>query len=770
MEIAPKGQMRAFPGFHGRIYIVGEAPGRSEEQVGLPFVGSSGKLLMQMLAQVGIYRNNVRIGNTCWIRPPGNDLSKVPEPIKAHYADALRKDIVAQKPDLILAVGAEALKRLTGLEPISAYRGTIVMMEDIPVLPIYHPAAILRNWDMHWTTQQDIRKAASISLTGPPPPPPEDFRLRCSPDEFISILESIPDGSPVALDIETIPSAHVVTYVGLSWEKHKAANICLVTHPPEAIVTVLESLERLAARTELICHNAVYDMTWLYMFLHTYCPTKWDTMAMHHTLMPEGEKSLRYCASIYLTLPAWKQEAAGDIALYNARDCANTLLLWHVLKDRLETEGLMPFYLSFAQVRKEPCMFMTCRGLNVDQEARDRLLSETQRALESYETLLMAYGINPGSPAQLASLLYDKFRLPIQRNKHTRKPSVDKNAIKKLQRVASGEAKVFLHAYQEWKRLRDSISKDIGITPDPYTGRVHTGFNTEGTETGRMSTSSNPWGSGTNLQNRQKKFRNIFIPHKDDHVFVACDAVQAEAYVVAWLSDDEELIRTFLEGKDLHTYTAAQMFGIPEEAVTKEQRTIGKRIRHACNYSMSKVTLAEIMDVSQAEAAGLIERYHMTNPALRSNYFPKIEEAIRRRGFLVTPLGRRRIFTGRITDAKTMREAFAFIPQSTVGDLTIKALCDFYYHFKDDPEISIALQIHDENVFEAPIRKARQCALVMKELMERKMEVTSVTGKTRDLVIPCDFKIGYNLAPASDENPRGLRTWDPTTQEPEDVL
>jgi DNA polymerase-1 len=773
-EIPPIGTMVKVPDVHGRIYIVGEAPGADEDRIGMPFVGASGRLLMSMLATAGIYRNHVRIANACYVRPPKNDLTKLPEVTKLTYRELLKKDIASLNPDLVIAVGAYALEVLTGLSPISSYRGTITQCSfaPIPVLPIYHPAAILRNWDMYVPTVMDIKKAARISLNPQKhlSPQQENFKLYCTPEDFVNVLRSIPSHQPVAVDIETRPKDHVITFIGVAWGENDAANIFIPSWQPETVVPVLNELESLGRRCQIIYHNAVYDMTWLYMMLHTWVPASWDTMAMHHTLQPEEEKSLKYCASIYLDLPAWKHQAGDNLALYNARDCAATYALQRVLETSLREEKLLDFYLNMVHPRIEPVVFMGCRGLRVDEDMRQKMLNELLAEKEAYEAIVSAYNINPKSPAQLQQLLYDQFKLPVQRNKKTKKPTTDAKAIKKLSKIATGEAKIFLDAFMKWKKLESSLSKDVGVEPDPTTGCVHCGYNICGTETGRFSSSSNAWDSGTNLQNRQKKYRAMFVPHKEGNVFVACDSVQAEAYVVAWIADDENLIEAFLSGKDLHVYTAAQMYGVPESAVTKEMRTIGKRIRHACNYSMSKVTLAEIMEISQAEAAELIERYHMTNPALRKVYFPNIDRLLQQQGYLITPLGRRRIFNGRPGDAKTSREAYAFIPQSTVGDLVIRALYHFYQYTKNSP-IALAVQIHDENIFETPIELAREAALKLKELMEYKMEITTFTGKTRELVIPCDFKTGYNLGPYDEKtNPRGLRPWNPVVEDPADVL
>ncbi len=763
-EIPPQGEMMKTPA-HGRIYIVGEAPGATEDMVGMAFVGASGRLLFSnMLGKARIYRNEVRVANVYWRRPPGNDFAKTDPALRERYEEALHEDIARSRPDLIVAVGEQALRVLTGLSGITQHRGFVARYlydSSIVVLPMIHPAATLRNWDYYAPSLRDAQKAARLSLHGPPKRE-ERFLLDVPVSEFVERLDALPDGSVVALDIETIPAAHVVMLIGVAWSHEEAMVLNLLHWNASAIADALEALERTASRCQFVGHNINYDQSWLWMMLATWVPFRWCTQAMHHTLCPEGEKSLRYCCSIWLDVEAWKSEASIDLMHYCAMDCTNTWWLHQRLLRELEHENLMEFYMEHAHARKEPATFMSCRGIRVDPWAQDRMLSEVEQELRQLEAVTNRYGINPSSPKQLANLLYAHFKLPLQQSRKTRRVSVDKTAIKKLAKKAEGEALQFLEAFIRWKELRSSVSKDLAVKADPLTGCLHSGYNTEGTETGRMSSSANAWGSGTNLQNRQKRYRTMFVPHREGHVFVCCDAVQAEAYVVAWLSDDAELIRVFLEGRDLHTYTASMMFGVAESAVTKEQRSIGKRVRHGCNYSMSKVTLAEILDVPQHEAAKLIDLYHRANPQLRSCYFPWVETKLRTTRKLVTPLGRRRIFHGRLSDNKTLREAFAFVPQSVVGDLAIKALSDFYVIYRDDPEVAIVAQIHDENIVEVPLERAREVALVMKRLMERPMIVESCRGSKRELVIPCSFKIGYDLG-------AGLRDWD-LAQEPQDVL
>ena len=155
-------------GIHGKIYILGEAPGEIENRTGEPFKGGSGHLLFSTLGRFGVLRHNVRIGNVFWQQPPGNRISVVKDTVLfEQYSRQVRQDIEATKPDVIIALGATALECLTGDTKIVEARGYWTDYKGIPVLPTVHPSKVLREYQRYFIPFMcDLKKAVLGSKRG----------------------------------------------------------------------------------------------------------------------------------------------------------------------------------------------------------------------------------------------------------------------------------------------------------------------------------------------------------------------------------------------------------------------------------------------------------------------------------------------------------------------------------------------------------------------------------------------------------------------------
>ena len=291
----------------------------------------------------------------------------------------------------------------------------------------------------------------------------------------------------------------------------------------------------------------------------------------------------------------------------------------------------------------------------------------------------------------------------------------------------------------------------MSVSPE---GRAHTSYNIAGSSQdseeefgkafGRWSSSKSiidPYGPG-NLQNIPSRgygriIRSVFIP-EDGYVILRGDYVQAEAVVVAYLINDHRLIQAFHNHEDVHKLTASTMFGVKVEDVTKEQRNVGKMIRHASNYSAGPAVLAKGLACEMSEAKDLLSLYHRICPQLRRWHESIQEELTKNNRTLTNLLGRKHRFLDRWGDG-LFRSAYSYKPQSTVGDLLNFSLADFYYKYGD--RWDILLQLHDAFYIQCrhgEIEEATQC---MKECMIRPIEVNN-----EEMVIDVDFAVGPNWA------------------------
>ena len=270
-------------------------------------------------------------------------------------------------------------------------------------------------------------------------------------------------------------------------------------------------------------------------------------------------------------------------------------------------------------------------------------------------------------------------------------------------------------------------------------GRIRCSYIIGGTETGRLSSRESVFGSGTNLQNIPKGVcRRMFIAD-EGKVFVQADLSQAEARVVAYLAEEERLIDLFGRGVDIYKYVASWVFNKPIEEITtggkESDREKAKHLIHASNYGIGPRTFAHVAGIKEAEAKVLLQKYFDTFPKIKA-WQLRTQSTLGRTKTVRTPMGRKRTFFGRWGD-QLFREAYAFIPQSTVADVLNLAMIRFN---KILPDVEIMLQIHDAFVIQVSESALRSDWV--NALMEA-FDIEIVIGG-RKLKIPVDIKVGPN--------------------------
>lgn len=330
MEVRPVGPVPA------RIMIVGEAPGADEVIANEPFVGASGKELNRMLGESGVTRGECFITNLCRIRPPGNDISvfiakakkdrtskhtilrdkAVLDPIVQGYRQLLA-EIQSVKPNIILALGNTALWALTGEWGIQRWRGSMMytnlganIHEEIKVIPTYHPAAILRAWDLRAQAVHDIKRAASFRQAGPYPDPNWKFTIEPDFNTAVNclrdILSQISQGhiKRISFDIETA-NGHI-DCAGIAWSAHDAICIPLCRgsehyweleeHESYLVFLLYQILTH--PKVEVVGQNLLFDSQYCYRRWHFIPRVKFDTMIAWHVAFVGLPKKLDFQASM----------------------------------------------------------------------------------------------------------------------------------------------------------------------------------------------------------------------------------------------------------------------------------------------------------------------------------------------------------------------------------------------------------------------------------------------------------------------------------------
>lgn len=323
-----------------KILILGEAPGEQEEKKGVPFIGPSGRELSRMLEEAGLDESQIFLTNVLQTRPPGNDLSKLCLPSaqknllpseytlpplklqnKVHYIHPnllpeftrLGRELERCQPNLILALGNTALWAMTGRQNISSVRGTVLDGNGWKVLPTYHPAAVLRSWDLRPIVVADLMKAKRQSLFPEVRRPSRKITIDPTLKDLEEFYDALGEAQVLAVDVET--RLGQITEIGFAPSPSSALVVPFVRGFKENYWhTTEQEAAALAVVRQILTHsvpkvfqNGLYDIQYIWRTWHI-APRNCseDTMLHHHALYPELQKGLGFLGSVYTDEPAWK--------------------------------------------------------------------------------------------------------------------------------------------------------------------------------------------------------------------------------------------------------------------------------------------------------------------------------------------------------------------------------------------------------------------------------------------------------------------------------
>lgn len=742
---------------NARIALVGEAPGRQEVLAGVPFVGASGRLLDRLLAKAGIRRSDCYITNVVKIRPPNNDftvfyedkLRRKPRPELIRWWDALAEELRSVRPNVIVALGAEALRGVTRdvTRSIGDWRGSIIATPLGKCVPTYHPAMVLRQYSWSPIVLFDLKRAAAESLTPELSLPKRELLVGRTLSEIRDFIEHARSTGRIAFDVETIrrgdPPRTLADCVGIAVSPELA--MCIpICHPDgtpfwtladEAEVWRMLGSLFADPNVQKIAQNGQYDILILRRHGVRVVNFWLDTMNLANTVYPEFPKGLDFLASIFTREPYWKHTITTDRWRYNATDAAVTYEVALKLLEDAREFGVERFYFEHVHPLIPIYIEVQERGVRIDQaklaeacEALRKEIDELQRRLNE----LVGHELNVHSPKQMRDFLYRELRL---RPKYAKSGGMTANeeAIKALQRESPHPALGLILELREKKKLLSTYLE----APCDADGRMRSTYNVAGTETGRLASRESVDGTGTNLQNVPHGIaRQVFVPDPGN-VFVGADLSQAEARVVAWLAKDEFMIRVFTEGRDIHKENAARIFRKPIEEITPDERYLAKRLVHAANYGLGPRKFAQIAEVPERMAKELLAAYFRAFPRIQE-WHRSIEQQIRKTRTLSNPFGRKRRFHDRI-GPDLYREAYAYIPQSTVADQLHRATRAIWARLPEGARI--ALQVHDSIVIECAPHQVEEVKAILKEELERPIDFGNGMPP---LVIPAEIKVGDN--------------------------
>lgn len=511
-----------------------------------------------------------------------------------------------------------------------------------------------------------------------------------------------------------------------SWEKGKGYYVLFPENREEA-TAILEEFRPFfeAEHIEKIGQNLKYDIKVLSNYNMPVKGKLFDTMIAHYLINPDMRHNMDVLAETYLgyspisieTLIGKKGKNQGsmrDVSVedqteYAVEDADVTLQLKHLFAPELEKRNAKKLFEELEAPLVQVLADMEIEGININKGFLKSLSVELDSDIKRLEKAIYEQAgevFNLASPKQLGPILFEKLKISEGKQKKTKtgQYSTAEDVLSYLAKDNKIVADIL-----EWRQLQKLQSTYVEALPNeinPKTGRVHTVYSQTVAATGRLS-SNNP-----NLQNipirtaRGREVRKAFIPRNDDFILISADYSQIELRVIAALSEEENMIKAFQNREDIHASTAAKVFNVPLNEVTREQRSNAKTVNFGIIYGVSAFGLSNQTTLSRSEAKDLIDTYYATYPKLRAYINNQVHFA-QDHGYVETILGRRRYLPdinsrNQVVRGAAERNAVNAPIQGSAADIIKIAMINIHKKLKEGSfKTNMLLQVHDELVFDA---------------------------------------------------------------------
>jgi DNA polymerase-1 len=545
------------------------------------------------------------------------------------------------------------------------------------------------------------------------------------------LLEKLLVQKEICIDTETTGlDANNVSLVGLSfsYEAHSGYFIPVANdgEGSDGAKHILKKLAPLFDKEEVlwIGQNLKYDFLVLKWYGIALKGKTFDTMLAHYVIEPEGRRSMDLLSGQYLgyepvaieSIIGKKGKNQGSmrdadlksITEYAAEDADITLQLKKCFEPILISKEVGPVFEKVENPLMRVLVDMEYEGVKVDttflKEYSKLLEVDAKRSEESvYEQAGVRF--NLASPKQLGEVLFDVMKLDSKAKKtKTGQYATGEDVLQKM--AAKHKIVDDILNFRELTKLKSTYVDALPEMINPKTGRIHTSYAQAVAVTGRLS-STNP-----NLQNipvrtdRGKEIRKAFIPRDPSRVLVSADYSQIELRIVAAISGDPNMCEAFKLGKDIHTATAAKVYGIEESEVTKEMRYKAKSVNFGIIYGQGAFGLAENLGISRTEAKEIIDNYKKEFPNIQKYMDTQINNA-KELGFVETLMGRKRWLRDINSSNFTVRgfaerNAINSPIQGSAADMIKLAMISIHQEMKKKHwESKMILQVHDELIFDA---------------------------------------------------------------------
>lgn len=570
-----------------------------------------------------------------------------------------------------------------------------------------------------------------------------------STDLFVGKLMKQPS---VCFDTETTSLETLdakLVGIAFSWEKGKGFYLP-VPEEEEAAKTVLEKVTPFftSEKIEKIGQNLKYDIKVLANYNIEVKGPLFDTMLAHYVINPDMRHNMDVLAETYLNYrpepiealigkKGKNQKTMREVPLeeqtkYAVEDADITLQLKQFFQKELTAADNEKLFRGIEVPLLRVLADMEREGIRLDKNFLASLSEALEDDIAKLEKTIYEEAdeeFNIGSPKQLGEILFGKLTL-VKKPKKTRTGQY--STAEDVLSYLAAEHQIVADVLQ-WRGLVKLKNTYIDALPEQIhdkTGRIHTQYMQTVAATGRLS-SNNP-----NLQNipirteRGRQVRKAFVPRDENYVLLAADYSQIELRIIAALSKEENMMKAFQDGEDIHASTAAKVFDVELDEVTRAQRSNAKTVNFGIIYGVSAFGLSNQTDLSRAEAKELIDTYYKTYPKLRDYMDTQVEFA-REHGYVETVMGRRRYLKdinarNHVVRSGAERNAVNAPIQGSAADIIKVAMINIQQKLKaKNYQSKMLLQVHDELVFDIHKDELEELQPLIKHEMEHafKMEV-----------------------------------------------
>lgn len=690
----------------------------------------------------------------------------------------------------------ETCSKKDGKAKIGLWRGSLIRSNKLNwphyIIPMYHPAFVLREWSERQIAVFCLARAAEelvyYKAHGKLQPLPErKFLIEPSFDDLRGYLnDCLLSTNPISHDIETVRRKYPYT-TSLAISRASAVSFSLWNYQTDHLGKIWRLLDQILRTKKQIGQNYLgFDCGMLETL--GFRPTSSlvsDTMVKHHVLWPEFEHKLQFLTFQYTREPYYKdegrqwrpKEGIRPLLTYGAKDSAVTYEVSEEQDKELDARGLRKFYENYEQRLASAFYAIEKRGVLVDKTKLAELASHINQELLKSCTIITQQTkkatvaskeageklrkdlqkpdlpiFNLNAPIQVITEL-KALGLKIPKKRGTGKESSDAETLETLY-AATGNATL-----KEILRVRElNKIKGTYVEAKLLDDVLYCSYVVTGTVTGRRSSRTNLHGYGTNLQNQPKhsdlgaKYRKCLVA-RPGKIYISCDQISAEDWLVQGIIADQSGDRRGLDellnpAIDRHTKLACFLFAKPASDCHKKsvERFLGKKTRHAGNYDMranrmSSVMAQEGFTINEKTCDYLLGKFHEFDPGIRTVFHQYIQQELSSTRRLRTPLGRERYFMALRThtdNTKIFKEAYSYIPQSTVGDNTGLAIL----YIEDEWPGIVLMDTHDAVTCE--VNDTDEDVIKAMELMSRAFDREIVFPNGLVLKIPIEFELGYN--------------------------